>query len=152
MRSNLRAYRLVELLFSSSWDFIPFHSKLLEIFTDRRDIYRFIMRVTLEGRRLAIVQHIIACAFRHPWLMNPLKDNYVMIKDWQVYEMFDGAKRKTTLGPQTSECKVKNKQTNKQTKKEKGKLYHSTFRHRLVLFPFSWCYHGIHVPMLYFQT
>ena len=51
MRSNLRAYRLVELLFSSSWDFIPFHSKLLEIFTDRRDIYRFIMRVTLEGRR-----------------------------------------------------------------------------------------------------
>ena len=42
MRSNLRAYRLVELLFSSSWDFIPFHCKLLEIFTDRRDIYRFI--------------------------------------------------------------------------------------------------------------
>ena len=55
-----------------------------------------------------------------------------------VYEMFDGAKRKTTLGPLTSECKVKNKQTNKQTKKkEKGELYHSTFRHRLVLFPFS---------------
>ena len=54
-----------------------------------------------------------------------------------VYEMFDGAKRKTTLGPQTSECEVKNKQTNKQTKKRKGKLYHSTFRQRLVLFPFS---------------
>ena len=53
-----------------------------------------------------------------------------------VYEMFDGAKRKTTLGPLTSECKVKNKQTNK-TKKEKGELYYSTFRHRLVLFPFS---------------
>ena len=54
-----------------------------------------------------------------------------------AYEMFDGAKRKTTLGPLTSECKVKNQQTNKQTKKEKGELYHSTFRHRLVLFPFS---------------
>ena len=38
-----------------------------------------------------------------------------------VYEMFDGAKRKTTLGPLTSECKVKNKQTNKQTKKKKKK-------------------------------
>ena len=33
--------------------------------------------------------------------------------------MFDGAKRKTTLGPQTSECEVKNKQTNKQTNKKK---------------------------------
>ena len=61
------------------------------------------IRVTLEGRRLAIV---IACAFRHLWLMSPLKDNDVMIKDWQVYEMFDGAKRKTTLGSQTSECEV----------------------------------------------
>ena len=52
--------------------------------------------------------------------MNPLKDNDVMIKDWQVYEMFDGAKRKTTLGPQTSECEVKNKQTNKQTKEKEN--------------------------------
>ena len=37
-----------------------------------------------------------------------------------VYEMYDGAKRKTTLGPLTSEYKVKNKQTNKKKKKKEN--------------------------------
>ena len=55
-----------------------------------------------------------------------------------VYEMFDGAKRKTTLGPQTPECKVKNKQTNKQTNKKKKKKENSTiplFDTNLFYFP-----------------
>ena len=49
--------------------------------------------------------------------------------------MFDGAKRKTTLGPQTSECKVKNKQTNKQTKKKKENSTIPLFDTDLFYFP-----------------
>ena len=49
--------------------------------------------------------------------------------------MFDGAKRKTTLGPLTSECKVKNKQTNKQTKKKKENSTIPLFDTDLFYFP-----------------
>ena len=52
-----------------------------------------------------------------------------------VYEMFDRAKRKTTLGPLTSECKVKNKQTNKQTKKKKENSTIPLFDTDLFYFP-----------------
>ena len=52
-----------------------------------------------------------------------------------VFEMFDGAKRKTTLGPLTSECKVKNKQTNKQTKKKKENSTIPLFDTDLFYFP-----------------
>ena len=49
--------------------------------------------------------------------------------------MFDGAKRKTTLGPLTSDCKVKNKQTNKQKKKKKENSTIPLFDTDLFYFP-----------------
>ena len=52
MRSNSRAKQLTELLFSSSWVFIPSRPKLLLIFTDRGDIYSLTRSGTLECRSI----------------------------------------------------------------------------------------------------